>query len=124
MYPPHEMVDMMRRLCVPGLTSRQNQILVACALGYTADEMANGLHLSRPTIFRHIELLGSRIFAPTDLNPNRNLLATWAFVQRDCCAAKAWRLAERNELFPPAEQPRSGNGVTGLRRQPLHSMAR
>jgi hypothetical protein len=118
------MVEIMRRLCVPGLTSRQNQILVACALGYTADEMARGLQLSRPTIFRHIELLGSRIFAPSDLNPNRNLLATWAFVQRDCCAAKAWRMAEQNELFPAAGQARSGIGARSVRAPAVHSIAR
>jgi DNA-binding NarL/FixJ family response regulator len=114
----------MRRLCVPGLTSRQNQILVACALGYTADEMARGLQLSRPTIFRHIELLGSRIFASSDLNPNRNLLATWAFVQRDCCAAKAWRMAEQNELFPPPSAVRATNGARAHRAHALQSMAR
>ncbi len=124
MYPPHEMVELMRRLCVPGLTNRQNQILVACALGYTADEMARGLQLSRPTIFRHIELLGSRIFASTDLNPNRNLLATWAFVQRDCCAAKAWRMAEQNELFPAPTAHRTANGSRSVRSHALHSMAR
>ena len=124
MYPPHEMVEIMRRLCVPGLTSRQNQILVACALGYTADEMARGLQLSRPTIFRHIELLGSRIFAPSDLNPNRNLLATWAFVQRDCCAAKAWRMAEQNELFPMPGHPRSSVASRSPRAPAVHSSAR
>ena len=99
MRAPHEMVDLMTHQCVEGLTNRQEQILAACALGYSADDMAEGLHLSRPTIFRHIELLGARIFAGTDLPPRRHLIAAWAFLQKDCCAAHAWRLIERRELF-------------------------
>ena len=99
MRQPREIETMLRALCLPGLTRRQLQILGACALGYSADEIASGLSISRPTVFRHIELLEARLFEFADLIPSRHLLSAWTHIQRDCCAQGAWRLIETDSLF-------------------------
>jgi hypothetical protein len=95
----------MRTLCVHGLTKRQLQILGACALGYTTDEIAEGLCISKPTVFRHIEILESRVFRMVEIIPSRHLLAAWTYAQRDCCALSCWRMIETDQLFENGHQP-------------------
>lgn len=99
MYEPNEMLRLLGQLCVPGFTRRQLQILGACALGYSTEEIAEGLMLSRPTVFRHIELLQMHIFQFTDLSPSRHLIVAWTFFHRDCCTAPGWRMIENHQLF-------------------------
>jgi DNA-binding CsgD family transcriptional regulator len=101
---PAAIQPLMRSLCVHGLTRRQFQILGACALGYTSEEIAEGLVISRPTVFRHIEILQARIFDTVDIVPSRHLLATWTYAQRDCCARPVWQMIENHQLFENGHQ--------------------
>jgi hypothetical protein len=94
----------MRSLCVHGITRRQFQILGACALGYSTEEIAAGLVISRPTVFRHIEILEVRIFQSVDIVPSRHLLAAWTYVQSECCARPAWKMIENHQLFENGHQ--------------------
>jgi len=111
---PRELAKLLRELCVPGLSRRQLQILGACALGYSTQDTAVGLGLSRATVFRHVQLLQARIFDCTDLTPNRFLLGAWAYYQKDCCASVSWRLIENNQLFETSDQPPFGKGSHNL----------
>jgi hypothetical protein len=96
---PRDVIAFLSGLCVHGLTRRQFQILGACALGYSTDEIAAGLCLSKPTIFRHIEILEERIFQTTEVTGTRHLLAAWTYAQRDCCAMPTWKMIENDQLF-------------------------
>lgn len=106
MLAPHDQVEILRRRCVFGLTRRQLQVLGTCALGYSVEETAAALGIAKPTVFRHLELLESRIFGLTDLVPSRCLLAAWAHVQRDCCTSAVWKMIENRQLFESLDQPR------------------
>ena len=109
MQEPAELLRLLRDLCVPGLTYRQLQILGGCALGYSTEDIAAGLCLSRPTVFRHIEILESRVFDATDLTPSRHLLVAWAYTQKDCCSAGAWKMIENHQLFENGSHPRTSS---------------